>query len=71
MGSCQVGGSVRGSTIAAAMIDRLVHHAEVHALTGDSYRTNNRGIDNLAIHKPENETQQEHKWSASQRAKLP
>ncbi len=25
--------------VAAAMIDRLVHHAEVLTLTGDSYRT--------------------------------
>jgi DNA replication protein DnaC len=28
-------------TVAAAMIDRLVHHAEVIALTGDSYRLKN------------------------------
>lgn len=28
--------------IAAAMIDRLVHHAEVLTLTGDSYRTRAR-----------------------------
>lgn len=28
--------------IAAAMIDRLVHHAEVLTLTGDSYRTRSR-----------------------------
>jgi DNA replication protein DnaC len=28
--------------VAAAMIDRLVHHAEVLALTGDSYRTRTR-----------------------------
>jgi len=27
---------------AAAMIDRLVHHAEVLTLTGDSYRTRPR-----------------------------
>ena len=27
---------------AAAMIDRLVHHAEVLTLTGDSYRTRAR-----------------------------
>jgi DNA replication protein DnaC len=26
------------------MIDRLVHHAEVHALKGDSYRTRNRDL---------------------------
>ena len=29
-------------TIAAAMIDRLVHHAEVHTLDGESYRTKTR-----------------------------
>jgi len=28
--------------VAAAMIDRLVHHAEVLALAGDSYRTRAR-----------------------------
>jgi DNA replication protein DnaC len=28
--------------VAAAMIDRLVHHAEVLSLTGDSYRTRSR-----------------------------
>jgi DNA replication protein DnaC len=28
--------------VAAAMIDRLVHHAEVRTLTGDSYRTRQR-----------------------------
>ena len=30
--------------VAAAMIDRLVHHAEVIALTGDSYRLKNRDL---------------------------
>ena len=28
--------------VAASMIDRLVHHAEVLTLTGDSYRTRAR-----------------------------
>ena len=28
--------------VAAAMIDRLVHHAEVLTLSGDSYRTRSR-----------------------------
>ena len=28
--------------VAAAMIDRLVHHAEMLTLTGDSYRTRQR-----------------------------
>ena len=30
-------------TVAAAMIDRLVHHVEVHSLKGDSYRMRGRG----------------------------
>ncbi|MGO4747115.1 ATP-binding protein, partial [Streptomyces sp. 2MCAF27] len=29
-------------TVAAAMIDRLVHHPEVHSLTGDSNRIRGR-----------------------------
>jgi len=31
-------------TVAAAMIDRLVHHAEVISLKGDSYRLRNRDL---------------------------
>lgn len=31
-------------TVAAAMIDRLVHHAEVHSLKGDSYRMRGRNL---------------------------
>jgi DNA replication protein DnaC len=31
-------------TVAAAMIDRLVHHAEVHSLKGDSYRLRGRDL---------------------------
>ena len=30
--------------VAAAMIDRLVHHADVVALKGDCYRLNNRDL---------------------------
>jgi DNA replication protein DnaC len=30
--------------VAAALIDRLVHHAEVVALKGDSYRLRNREL---------------------------
>ena len=30
-------------TVAAAMIDRLVHHAEIINLKGDSYRLKDRG----------------------------
>ena len=39
------GGEVFGDdVVAAAMIDRLVHHAEVIALKGDSYRLRNRDL---------------------------
>jgi DNA replication protein DnaC len=31
-------------TVAAAMIDRLVRHAEVHSLKGDSYRMRGRQL---------------------------
>ncbi len=31
-------------TVAAAMIDRLVHHVEVHSLKGDSYRMRGRNL---------------------------
>ena len=31
-------------TVAAAMIDRLVHHAEVHSLKGESYRMRGRDL---------------------------
>jgi hypothetical protein len=31
-------------TVAAAMIDRLVHHADVISLKGDSYRLRNRDL---------------------------
>ena len=38
-------GEVFGDAIvAAAMIDRLVHHAEVISLKGDSYRLRNRDL---------------------------
>jgi IstB-like ATP binding protein len=36
--------STCGSQITAAMIDRLVHHAEVVALKGDSYRLKDRDL---------------------------
>ena len=32
------------ATVAAAMIDRLVHHAEVVTLKGDSYRLKDRDL---------------------------
>ncbi|MFI8093989.1 ATP-binding protein, partial [Streptomyces sp. NPDC086080] len=31
-------------TVAAAMIDRLVHHADVHSLKGESYRMKGREL---------------------------
>lgn len=41
-------GSVFGDqVVAAAMIDRIVHHADVLTLKGASYRLRNRGIDTL------------------------
>jgi hypothetical protein len=38
--------------VAAAMIDRLVHHAEVVALKGDSYRLRNRDLGRVPIDAP-------------------
>ena len=35
---------VFGDEVAAAIIDRLVHHAEVIALKGDSYRLEDRDL---------------------------
>src|SRR5262249_7507839 len=41
-------GTVFGDqAVAAAMIDRIVHHADVLTLKGASYRLRNRGIDSL------------------------
>jgi DNA replication protein DnaC len=37
-------GEVFGDAIVAAMIDRLVHHAEVISLKGDSYRLEDRDL---------------------------
>jgi DNA replication protein DnaC len=39
-----VGRGLRDDVVAGAMIDRLVHHAEVIALKGDSYRLKNRDL---------------------------
>ena len=41
------GGVFGDQAVAAAMIDRVVHHAEVLTLKGASYRLRNRGIDTL------------------------
>ena len=41
------GGVFGDQVVAAAMIDRVVHHADVLTLKGASYRIRNRGIDTL------------------------
>jgi DNA replication protein DnaC len=41
------GGVFGDQAVAAAMIDRIVHHADVLTLKGASYRLRNRGIDSL------------------------
>ena len=38
--------------VAAAMIDRLVHHADVLTLTGDSYRLRNRDLGRIPTADP-------------------
>lgn len=37
-----MGCNISDDIVAAAMIDRLTHHAEVLTVTGDSYRTRAR-----------------------------
>ena len=52
------GGVFGDQVVAAAMIDRIVHHADVLTLKGASYRLRNRGIDTLpSIRTTTNETQ--------------
>ena len=41
------GGVFGDQAVAAAMIDRVVHHADVLSLKGGSYRLRNRGIETL------------------------
>jgi DNA replication protein DnaC len=41
--------------VAAAMIDRLVHHAEVVSLKGDSYRLKNRNLGRIPTATPTND----------------
>ena len=41
------GGGFGDQAVAAAMIDRIVHHADVLTLKGASYRLRGRGIDSL------------------------
>lgn len=40
--------------VAAAMIDRIVHHADVISLKGASYRLKDSGITTLPSTRPEN-----------------
>ena len=47
------GGVFGDQVVAAAMIDRIVHHADVIALKGASYRLRDRGIDTLPSIKAE------------------
>ncbi|WP_420329323.1 ATP-binding protein [Serinicoccus marinus] len=42
--------------VAAAMIDRIVHHADVIALKGASYRLRDRGVETLPSIKAEQES---------------
>ena len=52
------GGVFGDQVVAAAMIDRIVHHADVITLKGASYRLRNRGIDTLpSIRTTSNDTQ--------------
>jgi len=51
------GGVFGDQAVAAAMIDRIVHHADVLTLKGASYRLRGRGIDSLpSIRTTTNET---------------
>ena len=49
------GGVFGDQAVAAAMIDRIVHHADVLTLKGASYRLRNRGIDSLPSIKTQNQ----------------
>ena len=40
------------AVVAAAMIDRLVHHAEVVSMKGDSYRLRDRDLGKLPTEDP-------------------
>ncbi len=52
------GGVFGDQAVAAAMIDRIVHHADVLTLKGASYRLRNKGIDSLpSVRTTVNETQ--------------
>lgn len=44
----------RDETIVVAIIDRLFHRADFHALTGNSYRTGERNLDTMLRKKSKN-----------------
>ena len=50
------GGVFGDQAVAAAMIDRIVHHADVLTLKGASYRLRGRGIDSLPSIKTQDPT---------------
>ncbi len=52
------GDSFGDQVVAAAMIDRIVHHAEVLTLKGSSYRVKDTGIDTLSSARADNTAQQ-------------
>jgi DNA replication protein DnaC len=49
------GGVFGDQAVAAAMIDRIVHHADVLTMKGASYRLRGRGIDSLPSIKTQNQ----------------
>jgi DNA replication protein DnaC len=49
------GGVFGDQAVAAAMIDRIVHHADVFTMKGASYRLRGRGIDSLPSIKTQNQ----------------
>jgi len=59
-------GEVFGDDTVAAMIDRLVHHADVIALKGDSYRLKDRDLGRVSAPPPNQAEQQQNQWSGGQ-----
>jgi DNA replication protein DnaC len=51
------GGVFGDQAVAAAMIDRIVHHADVLTLKGNSYRLRNADIDTLPSHRASDKAQ--------------
>jgi DNA replication protein DnaC len=52
--ACRLPDVFGDQVVASAMIDRIVHHAEVLTLKGSSYRLRNTGTDSLPSTRPEN-----------------